>query len=72
MHRGDAIAGFGIYATRDIQVGEVVFRGEERACALSPGATSSAIGRRRKSKCSAAMPSTGGDVHILWDEDPSE
>jgi D-alanine-D-alanine ligase-like ATP-grasp enzyme len=70
--RGNAISGFGIYAVRAIRAGEVVFRGEERAQRL---VTMSHVERcwptsqidvlRRYS-----LP-TGGDVRILWDEDPN-
>jgi hypothetical protein len=71
--RGNAIEGFGIYAVRDIHAGEVVFHGEERAHRL---VTLSHVERywppaqvevfRRY-----ALP-TGGDVRILWDEDPNQ
>ncbi len=71
--RGNAIAGFGIYAVRDIRAGEVVFRGEERAHRLVTmrhvevnwPASQIEVFRRY------ALP-TGGDVRILWDEDPNE
>ena len=71
--RGNAIAGFGIYAVRDIEAGEVVFRGEERAQRLVTRryverhwpASQVEVFRRY------ALP-TGGDVHILWDADPNE
>ena len=71
--RGNAIAGFGIYAVRDIQAGEVVFRGEERAQRL---VTRRYVERHwPPSQVEVfrryALP-TGGDVHILWDEDPNE
>jgi D-alanine-D-alanine ligase-like ATP-grasp enzyme len=71
--RGDAISGFGIYAVRDIQAGEVVFRGEERAQRL---VTRSHVERHwPPSQVEVfrryALP-TGGDVHILWDADPNE
>src|SRR5581483_9535957 len=72
QRRGNAIAGFGIYAVRDIEPGEILFRGEERPHRL---ATWSHVQRewplaqldvfRRY-----ALP-TGGDVRILWDEDPA-
>jgi D-alanine-D-alanine ligase len=71
--RGNAISGFGIYAVRDIQAGEVVFRGEERAQRL---VTRSYVERHwPRSQVEVfrryALP-TGGDVHILWDADPNE
>jgi D-alanine-D-alanine ligase-like ATP-grasp enzyme len=71
--RGNAISGFGIYAVRDIRAGEMVFRGEERAQRLVtrryverhwPPAQVEVFRRY-------ALP-TGGEVHILWDEDPNQ
>jgi D-alanine-D-alanine ligase len=71
--RGNAIAGFGIYAVRDIPAGAVVYQGEEREQRLVtlrhverhwPPAQIEVFRRY-------ALP-TGGDVHILWDADPEE
>ena len=71
--RGNAIAGFGIYARRAIRAGEIVFHGEERAHRLVTmshvashwPASEIEVFRRY------ALP-TGGDVRILWDEDPGQ
>jgi D-alanine-D-alanine ligase len=71
--RGNAIAGFGIYALRDIAAGELVFRGEERAHRLVT--MSHVLDAWPPSQVEVfrryALP-TGGDVRILWDEDPNQ
>jgi hypothetical protein len=71
--RGNAISGFGIYATRAIREGEVVFRGEERSQRLVtwrhvernwPGEQVDVFRRY-------SIPA-GRDLRILWDEDPNQ
>jgi D-alanine-D-alanine ligase len=69
--RGNAISGFGIYATRAIRRGEVVFRGEERAQRL---VTWSHVERHWPAEQIEvfrrySIPA-GGTLRILWDEDP--
>ncbi|HEX6915544.1 MAG TPA: SET domain-containing protein-lysine N-methyltransferase [Chitinophagaceae bacterium] len=71
--RGNSIAGYGVYATRDIHAGEVIFEGEGRAQRI--------ITRRYVEECWSpaeldaftryAYP-IGNEVYILWDNDPSE
>lgn len=69
----NGIAGFGIYATRDLRPGDVVFRGEERAARLAS-----------RSHILESWPPdqievfrqyamiVGKGVFMLWDEDPRE
>lgn len=71
--RGNAISGFGIYATRRIQAGEVVFRGEESAHRL---VTRAWIGqtwpeRQREIFSRYALP-VNGNMAVLWSQDPAE
>ena len=71
--RGNAISGFGIFATEDIPAGHTVFRGEERTHRMvtrghverSWPAAQVELFRRY------AIPA-GGEVYLLWDEDPEE
>lgn len=71
--RGDSISGFGIYASRDIREGEIVFTGEERSHRI--------ITRRfvethwnedQKLNFRRYAYALSEEVFVLWDEDPSE
>lgn len=71
--RGNAISGFGIYATQDIRAGQVVFRGEERPQRLVtvghiqrewPPSQRDVFGRY-------ALP-VSPDVALVWSADPEE
>jgi D-alanine-D-alanine ligase-like ATP-grasp enzyme len=71
--RGNAIAGFGIYACEGIRAGQIVFRGEERSERLAtlrhvdhtwPAAQREVFRRY-------ALP-LNGDVAVLWSADPEE
>lgn len=71
--KGNSIAGFGIYASRNIREGEIIFQGEERAQRI--------VTRRYVDKNwneeeklhfrRYAYP-VSHELFILWDEDPSE
>ena len=69
--RGDAVSGYGIFATAPIAAGDIVFRGEERAHRL--------VTRRRASRWSAEDQATfrryaypiSSEVFAFWDEDPT-
>lgn len=71
--KGNSIAGFGIYAARNIRQGEVIFQGEERAQRI--------VTKRYVDKYwnedeklhfrRYAYPASK-ELFILWDEDPSE
>lgn len=73
MMKGNAIAGYGIYASREIKKGEVIFKGEGRSQRI--------ITRRYVEKNwneeekmhfrRYAYP-VSEELFILWDEDPSE
>ena len=69
----NGIAGFGIYATRDLKPGDVVFRGEEKAARL---ATRSHILESWPPDQVEVFRQyamiVGNGVFMLWDEDPSE
>ncbi|MCU0648807.1 MAG: hypothetical protein MUF00_12470 [Gemmatimonadaceae bacterium] len=70
---GDALAGFGIRAVRNIAVGEVVFRGEERSARLATRrhiATQWAP-RDQQVVRHYGLPVSDGVV-MLWDVDPAE
>ena len=70
--KGNAIAGFGIYAVRNIAAGEVIFKGEERAQRI---ATKSYIKQHWNVKelenfKKYAYP-LSNEVFLLWDENPA-
>jgi D-alanine-D-alanine ligase-like ATP-grasp enzyme len=70
---GDAIAGYGIVATRDLLPGDIVFRGEERAQRLITrqhvertwSEAEQALFRRY------AYP-VADEVYLFWDSDPAQ
>jgi D-alanine-D-alanine ligase-like ATP-grasp enzyme len=71
--KGNSIAGFGIYATRKISKGEIIFQGEQRSQRI--------VTKRHVEKTwnedeklhfrRYAYP-VSDELFILWDEDPSE
>ncbi len=71
--RGNAIAGFGIYAKRKIKKGEVIFRGEERAQRI---VTRSFVENNWDENAKLhfrryAYP-LSSELFVLWDEEPSD
>lgn len=71
--KGNAIAGFGIYANRWVRKGEIVYRGEERPHRL--------VTRRHVEQCWSEDKkldfrryayAIGKEVYALWDNDPSD
>lgn len=71
--KGNAIAGFGIYANKDLRAGEVIFKGEEKAQRL---ATKSYIDSNWSSSemetfKKYAYP-LSSELYLLWDQNPSE
>jgi len=71
--RGDALAGYGIVATRALAPGEVVFRGEERAQRI--------VTRRHVETTWSAQEQElfrryayplSDEVYVVWDRDPGE
>lgn len=71
--KGNSIAGFGIYASRNIRQGEVIFQGEEKAQRI---VTKRFVERNWNEEEKLhfrryAYP-ISKELFILWDEDPSE
>lgn len=71
--KGDSIAGYGLYAKRQIEAGEVIFKGEGRAQRII---TRQFVEREwseaeKETFTRYAYP-ISRDVYILWDNDPSE
>lgn len=71
--RGNAIAGYGIYANRDIAANEVIFKGEERPQRM---ATRSYIhqnwGPKEIENFKRYAYPVSNEVFLLWDNHPSE
>jgi D-alanine-D-alanine ligase-like ATP-grasp enzyme len=71
--RGDSIAGYGIFATRDIASGEVVYRGEERAQRI---VTARHVRDTWSAEDQAVFAEYGyplsDEVYSIWDADPTQ
>ena len=71
--KGNAIAGYGIYAARPIQKGDVVFQGEEMAQRI---VTKRYVDKHwnedEKMHFRRYAYPVSEELFILWDEDPSE
>jgi len=71
--KGNSIAGYGIYARRDIKAGEVIFKGEGRAQRII---TKRFVERNwnedEKLHFRRYAYPISDEVFILWDDDPSE
>ncbi|MCU0635705.1 MAG: SET domain-containing protein-lysine N-methyltransferase [Gemmatimonadaceae bacterium] len=70
---GDALAGFGIRATRALAPGDVVFRGEERSARLATRRHVEGTWSAREQQVlrQYGLPVSDGVV-LLWDLDPAE
>ncbi|MEJ7625603.1 MAG: SET domain-containing protein-lysine N-methyltransferase [Ferruginibacter sp.] len=71
--KGNAIAGFGIYASKDLAVNEIIFKGEEKAQRI---ATRNYIentwdSNKKETFRKYAYP-ISNEVFLLWDNNPSE
>lgn len=71
--KGNAIAGFGIYATRNIEQGEIIFKGEEKAQRIvtKPFVDVNWNEKQKVDFARYAYP-ISKNVYILWDEDARE
>ena len=71
--KGNSIAGFGIYANRSINKGEVIFKGEERSQRLvTKRLVEKNWGVDEKEMFRRYAYPVSNEVFLLWDEDPSE
>lgn len=71
--KGNSIAGFGIYATRNIKKGDVVFCGEEKAQRIvTKKFVEKHWNEEQKLNFRRYAYAVCDEVFILWDEDPSE
>lgn len=70
--KGNSISGFGIYATRTIREGDVVFTGEERAQRIvTRRFVENHWNEEQKMHFRRYAYALSEEVFILWDEDPS-
>lgn len=71
--KGNSISGFGIYANRNIAVGEIIFKGEEKAQRI---VTKRYVERnwneKEKENFRRYAYPISKEVFVLWDIDPSE
>lgn len=71
--KGNSIAGFGIYATRSIKKGNIVFVGEERAQRIvTKRHVEKNWSEEQKLNFRRYAYAISEEVFVLWDEDPSE
>lgn len=71
--KGNSISGFGIYATRNIKEGEIIFKGEERAQrVVTKRHVESNWNDEEKLHFRRYAYPISEELFILWDEDPSE
>lgn len=71
--KGNAIAGFGIYATRNIKEGEVVFTGEERSSRIvTKRFVDTHWDEEQKRNFRRYAYAVSEEVFVLWDDDPFE
>lgn len=73
MMKGNSIAGFGIYATQTIPVGEVIFKGEERPQRIVTKrfVQENWLPEEKLLFKHYAVP-LSSEVYVLWDNNPSE
>lgn len=71
--KGNAIAGFGIYATRNIEQAETIFKGEEKTQRIvtKPFVDANWNEKQKEDFARYAYP-ISKNVYILWDEDANE
>jgi D-alanine-D-alanine ligase len=71
--KGNSIAGFGIYAARNIRKGEIVFSGEEKAQRIvTRRYVEKHWSEEQKLNFRKYAYALSEEVFVLWDEDPSE
>jgi D-alanine-D-alanine ligase len=71
--KGNSIAGFGIYATRAIKKGDVIFFGEEKAQRIvTKRFVEKHWSEEQKLNFRRYAYAVSDELFILWDEDPSE
>lgn len=71
--KGNSIAGYGIYASRDIQKGEIIFKGEGRSQRIiTKRFVEKNWNEDEKLHFRRYAYPISDEVFILWDEDPSE
>lgn len=71
--KGNSIAGFGIYASRDILKGEIVFKGEERSQRIiTKRFMEKNWNEKEKDNFRRYAYPVSKEVFILWDYDPAE
>ena len=71
--KGNSIAGFGIYATRNIRRGEIIFHGEEKAQRIvTKRYVEKNWNEEEKLHFRRYAYPVSPELFILWDEDPSE
>jgi D-alanine-D-alanine ligase len=71
--RGNSIAGYGIYATKNLEEGETIFKGEEKALRIvTKRYVEANWNEDEKENFRRYAYPISKEVFILWDNDPSE
>lgn len=71
--KGNAIAGFGIYACKDLKAGDVIFQGEERSQRIATRSYIETNWQKKEIETfkKYAYP-LSSELYLLWDQNPSE
>ncbi|HEY6504391.1 MAG TPA: SET domain-containing protein-lysine N-methyltransferase [Chitinophagaceae bacterium] len=73
MMKGNSIAGFGIYATKPVKKGDIIFSGEEKAQRIvTKRYVEKNWNDEQKLNFRRYAYAISEEVFVLWDEDPSE
>jgi D-alanine-D-alanine ligase-like ATP-grasp enzyme len=71
--KGNSIAGFGIYAARDIKEGEIIFAGEEKAQRIvTKRFVDANWSEDQKLNFRRYAYAVSEEIFVLWDENPTE
>jgi len=71
--KGNSIAGFGIYAAKDIKEGEIIFAGEEKAQRIvTKRFVDANWSEDQKLNFRRYAYAVSEEIFVLWDENPSE
>ena len=71
--KGNAISGFGIYATSDIRIGETIFKGQEKAQRIvTKNHLLHSWDQKEKENFEKYAYPLSSEIFLMWDENPSK
>lgn len=69
--QGNGLAGYGIFATRGLEPGEILFHGEGRAQRIVTGRHAASWPEEARRDFRRYAYPLSGEVYVLWDSDPT-